>query len=141
MNLTAIALVRETFGQARLQSSEAVALFYGRLFTLDPTIRPLFKQNLDEHGQQFMQALLQAINGLGEPETIVTTIKQLGQRHTLYGVHPHHYHTFGQALLWTVAHQLGERYTPAVAEAWHEAYYLLAGLMKEAATPMEHHKP
>jgi hemoglobin-like flavoprotein len=29
---------------------------------------------------------------------------------------------------------LGDTFTPEVAEAWHDVYYLIAGLMKEAAS-------
>lgn len=133
MNLTAIALVRESFAEIWADKETAVTLFYGRLFTLDPSLRPLFPDDLVTHGCQFITALQWAVNGLSEPEMIMTAVKQWGEHHAHYGVQDEHYHTFGRALLWLVARNLGERYTPEVSEAWTEAYYLVAGLMKEAA--------
>lgn len=131
MNLNAIALVQETF--ALVEPAATAVTFYDRLFTLDPTLRSLFKHDLDLQGVRFMAALQVAVGGLSEPEMMVTAVKQLGRRHAGFGVRPEHYHTFGEALIWTLEQQLGERWTPEIAAAWTEAYYLLAGLMKEAA--------
>lgn len=131
MKLDAIALVQETFAQ--IEPAATAVVFYDRLFTLDPTLRPLFTHDLTLQGLRFLAALHVAVGGLSEPELMVTAVKQLGQRHVAYGVRPEHYHTFGKALFWTLEQQLGDRWTPPVAAAWTEAYYLLAGLMKEAA--------
>jgi nitric oxide dioxygenase len=133
MNLQAIALVRETFGEVMVDRETAVTLFYGRLFALDPSLRPLFPEELLEQGCQFMDGLQLAINGLSEPEMVMTAVKQWGAQHVHYGVRDEHYHTFGRALLGMLAQLLGNHYTPDVAEAWAEAYYLVVGLMKEAA--------
>ncbi|MBE7533595.1 MAG: hemin receptor [Chloroflexi bacterium] len=131
MKLDAIALVQETLVQ--IEPAATAVIFYDRLFTLDPTLRPLFTHDLTLQGLRFLAALHVAVGGLSEPELMVTAVKQLGKRHVAYGVRPEHYHTFGKALFWTLEQQLGDRWTPAVAAAWTEAYYLLAGLMKEAA--------
>jgi hemoglobin-like flavoprotein len=131
MNLHAIALVQETF--ALVEPATTAVIFYDRLFVLDPHLRPLFKQEMALQEVRFMAALQVAVGGLSEPEMMVTAVKQLGRRHAGYGVRPEHYHTFGEALLWALERQLGERWTPEMAAAWTEAYYLLAGLMKEAA--------
>lgn len=133
MNLAAIALVQETLTQ--VEPMATAVTFYDRLFTLDPTLRPLFTHDLELQGIRFLAALQVAVDGLSEPETMVTAVKQLGKRHVSYGVRPEHYHTFGKALFGALEQQLGDRWTPAIAAAWSEAYYLLAGLMKEAATP------
>lgn len=135
MNLNAIALVQETLAQVEPLAT-AVA-FYDHLFALDPGLRPLFTHDPELQGVRFLAALQVAVNGLSEPELMVTAVKQLGKRHVAYGVRPEHYHTFGKALFWTLEQQLGDRWTPTVAAAWTEAYYLLAGLMKEAATRQE----
>ena len=135
MNLHAIALVQETLAQ--VEPMATAVTFYDRLFTLDPALRPLFTHDLERHGIRFMAALQAAVNGLSEPELMVTAVKQLGQRHVTYGARPEHYHIFGAALFWTLEQQLGDGWTPAVAAAWTEAYYLLAGLMKEAAQKEE----
>ncbi|HRQ41899.1 MAG TPA: globin family protein [Chloroflexota bacterium] len=131
MKLDAIALVQETF--THIEPEATAVLFYDRLFTLNPALRPLFTHDLTLQGVRFLAALKVAVGGLSEPELMVTAVKQLGKRHVAYGVQAEHYHTFGEALFWTLETQLGDRWTPAVAAAWTEAYYLLAGVMKEAA--------
>ena len=43
-----IALVQGSFMEARPMADRAAALFYERLFTLDPTLRSLFHSNMQE---------------------------------------------------------------------------------------------
>lgn len=133
MNLHAITLVQDTLAQVIQEEDTAVTLFYNRLFTLDPTLRPLFPANLTEHGRHFLATLHLSIASLSTPEILIPAVKKLGRDHSGYGVRYHHYHTFCQALLWMLAEICGEAFTPKVAEAWTDAFYLLAGLMKEAA--------
>jgi hemoglobin-like flavoprotein len=47
-----------------------------------------------------------------------------------YGVKDPDYETVGAALLWTIEQGLGDAFTPAVREAWSEAYLLVATLMR-----------
>ena len=82
-----------------------------------------------------MIVLAFVVRGLYQPESIVDAVRRLGERHAHYGVQPHHYATVGEALLWTLEQLFGPAFTPQVAEAWSEAYQLLAGLMREAAGP------
>jgi hemoglobin-like flavoprotein len=44
-----------------------------------------------------------------------------------------HYATVGSALLWTLEQGLGEKFTPAVRDAWAAAYDMLAGVMQMGA--------
>jgi hemoglobin-like flavoprotein len=133
MNLYAITLVQESVAQIMPQADTAADLLYRRLFELDPALRPLFPADLAPHGRAVLAALRQMVDGLGAAETVVPLLKQLGRRHAHNRVQAAHYHTFGQAWLWTLAHLLGDDFTPELREAWAEAYCLLSGLMKEAA--------
>jgi hemoglobin-like flavoprotein len=133
MNLDTIALVQDSMEKVMQDADTAVTLFYNRLFRLDPALQPLFPPDLNVHGRRFLATLNLGICGLDAPETIIPAIKEVGRIHAGYGVQPQHYHTMGRALLWTLAQMQGDTFTPALGEAWTEAYYLLAGLMKEAA--------
>lgn len=123
----------------QLQAEAFTGLFYGRLFEQHPELRPLFPTDLGQQGARWLAALQFAITGLNQPQTIVAAIKQLGQRHAGYGVRDDHYHLMGEALLWSLAQTLGDAFTPEVETAWAEAYSLLAGLMKEAASQFTGH--
>jgi hemoglobin-like flavoprotein len=133
MEMDKISLVKTSFAQVKEQGDLLPALFYSRLFELEPAIRPLFIHDLAEQGRKLLATLELAVRGLAEPQTIIPAIKQLGRRHVQYGVLDEHYALVGEALIWSLSEVLGEQFTPKVAAAWAEALALLAGLMKEAA--------
>jgi hemoglobin-like flavoprotein len=126
-------LVQTTFGKVAPIADTAAALFYGRLFELDPSLRPLFKGDLVEQGRKLMQMIGVAVNGLDRLDQILPAVQQLGVRHAAYGVRDQHYDTVATALLWTLEQGLGSDFTPEVKDAWTAAYTVLAGTMKHAA--------
>ncbi len=113
-------------------ADQAAVLFYDRLFSLDPTLRGLFKPDLTEQRKVLMTMLGTAVGGLDKLDTIVPAVQALGRRHKGYGVTDAHYGTVAQALLWTLEQGLGKDFTPDVREAWTAAYGLLSGTMKTA---------
>lgn len=133
MDQESIRLVQQTWKQVDPIREQAAALFYGRLFELDPSLRPLFKGDMAEQGRKLMNMLATAAMGLDRLDSIVGEVQALGRRHVAYGVQDAHYDTVGAALLWTLEQGLGEAFTPQVKAAWAEAYTLLADTMKQAA--------
>ena len=126
-------LVRDSFAKVVPIAPQAAALFYGRLFVLDPSLRPLFKGDMAEQGRKLMAMLGAAVSGLGQLEAIVPLVQDLGRRHVAYGVQPAQYDTVAAALLWTLGQGLGAAFTPPVEAAWTQAYAILATVMKDAA--------
>lgn len=133
MDQESIRLVQQTWKQVDPIREKAAALFYGRLFELDPSLRPLFKGDMAEQGRKLMNMLATAAMGLDRLDSIVGEVQALGRRRVAYGVQDAHYDTVGAALLWTLEQGLGEAFTPQVKAAWAEAYTLLADTMKQAA--------
>jgi len=133
MNTRQRALVKSSFEQLRPIPKGAGLKFYGRLFELDPTLRPLFGDRLDNQAAMFVTVLSGAVLGLVEGGFVPPSIQALGARHAGYGVTGPSYKTFGEALLWTLEQYLGERFTPEVREAWSDAYETLAAAMKQSA--------
>lgn len=128
-----IKLVQDTFALVEPIADDAAALFYERLFTLDPTLKSLFRGDMKQQGQMLMQTIGLAVHDLRQPANILRRIEQMGQRHVSYGVTEAHYDTVGEALMWTLSHGLGEAFTPAVRDAWATTYNLLAEVMKTGA--------
>ena len=126
-------LVRDSFAKVVPIAPQAAALFYERLFVLDPSLKPLFKDDMAEQGRKLMTMIGTAVANLGKLETIVPVVQNLGRRHAGYGVRPAHYETGAAALLWPLGAGLGDAFTPPVEAAWTEAYTILAGVMKDAA--------
>jgi len=130
MNTIQKELVQTSFAQVRPIAETAAALFYRRLFELDPTLRPLFKGDLEEQGRKLMDMLGVAVKGLDRPEALLPALANLGRRHAGYGVKERDYETVGEALLWTLEQGLGPSFTPEVREAWATVYRLVADTMR-----------
>lgn len=128
-----IQLVQKTWKLVMPISEQAAAMFYGRLFQLDPTLRKLFKTDLKQQGQKLVQMISVAVNGLPKLDSIVPAVEDLGRRHVDYQVTDEMYDTVGEALLWTLEQGLGDTFTPEVKQAWAETYDTLADVMKSAA--------
>ena len=126
-------LVQSSFEKVLPISEQAAALFYGRLFEVDPSLRPLFKTDMKEQGKKLMQMLTIAVRGLDRLDTLVPAVQDLGARHVGYGVNEDHYNTVGAALLWTLQKGLGDDFTPETKEAWTVVYGVLSTTMKDAA--------
>ncbi len=129
INSSEINLVQATFDEVRPNALATAEIFYKRLFTLDPSLRPLFKGDMVHQSRMLMAMLGAAVNGLTNLEALVPVVRQLGARHVNYGVQDAHYATVGSALLWTLGEGLGEKFTPAVRDAWTAAYSLLSSVM------------
>lgn len=127
-----IQMIQRTFGKVALIRQQAAAQFYDRLFTLDPTLKPLFKGNMGEQGEKLMATIATAVRHLKNPDAIRDSIAKMGQRHRGYGVQDRHYDTVAAALLWTLEKNLGPEFTPDVRKAWTEMYVMVAGIMKAA---------
>jgi hemoglobin-like flavoprotein len=126
-------LVQSTFAQVAPIAETAAALFYNRLFELDPALRPMFKGSIEEQGRKLMQTLAVAVRGLDDLGALVPAVRALGKRHAGYGVRDEHYETVADALIWTLEAGLGDAFTPEVREAWATVYWILADTMKDSA--------
>ena len=126
-------LVQQTFAQVVPIAGQAATLFYGRLFELDPSLRPLFKGDIAEQGKKLMQTIGYCVGKLNTLDELVPAVKELGRKHVGYGVSEGSYDTVGSALLWTLEQGLGTAFTPDVKVAWTEVYGILAATMIEGA--------
>jgi hemoglobin-like flavoprotein len=128
-----VALVQNSFAAIAPIADDAAALFYRRLFELDPSLQAMFKGDMTEQRKKLMHMLTLAVKGLNRLEQLVPVVEDLGRRHVGYGVEDRHYETVGAALLWTLEKGLGPAFTPETKEAWVTVYGLLATTMKSAA--------
>ncbi len=128
-----INLVRTSFEKIAPIGEKAAALFYAKLFDLNPRLRGLFKGDVYEQGKKLMQVIAYAVENLDRLEEIVPQVRALGARHTGYGVSDRDYETVGAALLWTLEKALGKDFTAPARAAWTAVYNLLAETMKEGS--------
>jgi hemoglobin-like flavoprotein len=128
-----IALVRDSFRKIGPTADQVAALFYARLFELDPSLRALFHGDMATQGCKFMQMIGRSIDVLDQPAVIAESLRHLGERHRRHGVRDENYATVGMALLWTLEKTLGAAFTPAVKSAWTATYALFARTMMDGA--------
>jgi hemoglobin-like flavoprotein len=73
------------------------------------------------------------IGQLHTPDAIADYVAILGEILFDHGVFDVDYAVFGDALLKTVEHSLGEAATPEIIGAWSDSWMMFSGLMREAA--------
>src|SRR5258708_18346178 len=88
-------------------TSQAAALFYGRLFEIAPAVTPLLRGDMTEQGCKLMATLGVVVNSLGNLEAVLPAASALAKRHVDYGVKAADYTPVGAALLWTLEQNLG----------------------------------
>jgi nitric oxide dioxygenase len=97
-----IALVQTTFAEVKPISDQAADLFYGRLFEIAPSVKPLFKGDMREQGRKLMGTLAYVVHGLNDLPAILPAASALAKRHVSYGAAKEHYGPVGEALLWAL---------------------------------------
>ena len=127
------ALVRQSWSKVAAIAPQAAALFYKNLFEADPSLKALFKGDMDEQGRKLMQMIGAAVGKLDDPASLVPVLQNLGRRHAGYGVKASHYPIVGAALLKTLEQGLGADFTPDVRTAWAGVYGVIAETMTAAA--------
>lgn len=127
-------LVRQSWQQFEPLAVASAAFFYEKLFELDPDARHLFaRTDMEAQGRKVMHMFAEIARSLDRPEQLVPEVADLGRRHVHYGVRDDQYGSVGTALLWTLERVLGPAFTPAVRDAWTEAYLLCAIILRRAA--------
>ena len=111
-------------------------LFYRRLFELNPSLRSLFKGDIEQQGLKLMMTLQIAVSGLQDLERIAPALQRLGREHTDYGVQPSHYTIVYDALIWALEQELGAAFSTETKQAWTLLYNRLADIMQQA-TPTQ----
>ena len=129
-----ISLVQNSFRQVMPIADQASELFYRRLFELDPSLRPMFPDQMAKQRHTLVVTLSVLIGSLAYIDGLVPTIEEMGRRYAAYGVEPSHVETARLALLSTLESGLGDAFTPELRAAWTAVYNLLAEVMKRGMT-------
>mmetsp|Transcript_29796 Transcript_29796/g.61485 ORF Transcript_29796/g.61485 Transcript_29796/m.61485 type:complete len:149 (+) Transcript_29796:39-485(+) len=126
-------LVQSSWEKVVPIADTAADLFYGKLFELDPALRPLFPADMKEQKSKLMKLLGFAVKGLDDLDALVPSVKRLGMRHAkYYKVTTPMYDTVGAALLDALENGLGDSWDEEHKEAWAAVYTVLSKVMIEA---------
>jgi hemoglobin-like flavoprotein len=134
MNLDIDAL-EQSFDQVAPRGDQLVEVFYERLFTVAPSVRPLFTgTDLKRQKGMLLAALVLLRKSLRDLESVAPKLRDLGARHVRYGALPEHYPVVGEVLIGAMAEIAGELWTADYELAWSEAFALVSALMLDGAS-------
>ncbi len=129
-----IQLVRDSFEHVRAMSGPLSQLFYGRLFSLDPSLRPLFRNDIRLQGEKLMAMLAAVVDSADSFDAMRPHLRELGRRHVAYGAQAAHYDSVASALLWSLAQGLEREFRSEVKQAWSELVSAVNEEMKRGAS-------
>lgn len=128
-----ITLIQDTWRDVVLVADSASAMFYSRLFAIDPQAGALFADaDMRKQREKLVLTLNEIVTSLDDTEGVFQSLDELGRRHRAYGIEAHHYGTVGEALLWMLEKVLGNEFTPPVRAAWAAAYAMISERMQAA---------
>ncbi|MBW9113926.1 NO-inducible flavohemoprotein [Rhizobium cauense] len=129
-----IELVKLSVPALAAHGAEITRRMYSILFQ-DEHIRELFNHANQGEGGSQVKALAGAIlayaQNIENLEALVPVVERIAHKHIGYHILPEHYPFVAKALLSAIADVLGEAATPELLEAWGEAYWFLADILKE----------
>lgn len=129
-----ILLVKNSWNYLANNTENAGEYFYQKLFEIAPSVRPLFKTDINDQARKLVIMLSYVISKLNSLDEIEGQIKGLAQRHVQYGARPEHYQAVGQALIMMLEDKLGNQWNEPVKDAWIEVFTVLSGAMIGATT-------
>ena len=121
-----IQLVRSSFARVAPFADQAAALFYARLFELEPALRGLLPGEMAARGAELTAALAAWLADIDRAEKALPAARALGLRPTPVPGCAAPVEAVGTALLWTLEKGLGPDFTPEIRAAWAKAYWRLA---------------
>ena len=126
-------LVRESFPTIRERSEPLALLFYGRLFQLNPSVRPMFSGDLGIQARKLGDMLATLVAAADDLDRQSSALRSMGLRHAGYGVVAAHYDVLATALLWALGHMLQPDFSPEVKGAWAAFIDEVSTVMKAGA--------
>ncbi|MFZ4621978.1 MAG: globin domain-containing protein [Bacteroidota bacterium] len=122
-------LVRTSFALALPHQEKFAEHLYQELFRMEPKSIALFRGNMDEQRAKLLRMLRLAVENIGNPEELQPMLYNLGMIHQSFGIEPHHFISFGQALVFGLKNVLNEKFTPEIEDAWKDAYHYFILMM------------
>src|SRR5574341_340108 len=125
MNVEQVELIRNSLIHVHPIADQIAKSFYAHLFEINPHLRKLFTSDMSRQGEMLMTSLQLAVSSLDDPESILPSVRALGERHVSYGFKAEYYQFAKEAYLWALEKHLGAEFTPELKDAWAAAFSAL----------------
>ncbi|HHW4679220.1 MAG TPA: NO-inducible flavohemoprotein [Xylella sp.] len=126
-------LIKSTVPALTEHGTAIIEAMYRLLFE-NREIEALFNQANQKNGTQvhaLAGAILAYARNIDNPRVLASAIERISQKHIGYAIHPEHYPYVVTALLSAIKQVLGDVATSEVLDAWGEAYWFIADILKE----------
>src|SRR5918998_181202 len=104
-------LLKESWSLVEENQDKVASYFYARIFLSHPDLRDLFPVQMDVQRARLLNAIVTAVQTLGDPETFDEYLRSLGRDHRKFHVEPEHYEVVGAALIEALRTFAGERWS------------------------------
>lgn len=106
----------------------ASALFFARLFEIDPPLRGLIASDFTAQQQRVLAILSRVTAALGDSGAMSAAVRSLEPHRCPLA--DHHLVSISTALLWTLDQILGPSFTPETRAAWVKAHGLFTAVFR-----------
>jgi hemoglobin-like flavoprotein len=128
-----IDLLRDSLRVMQARKQLLADIFYERLFEIDPSVRPLFSDDILAQTDKVIFAFGAVMAQIHDVDACREMTCELALRHVDYGVQAAHYATVRRAVMRTLEEVFAEDFTPELAHAWGLAYDRIAAAMIASA--------
>jgi NAD(P)H-flavin reductase/hemoglobin-like flavoprotein len=133
--------LKESFERVGAHGDEVALFFYSHLFLSHPELRDMFPVPMSAQRDRLLNALGRIVSDVGNVDSLVPFLKDLGRDHRKFGVMPEHFPAVGASLLASLTHFSGSAWNAQLAADWAAAYGVIADVMIGAAAEDEHNPP
>ena len=135
------AALKASWGRVAAAGDDVPLYFYSHLFLSHPDVRSMFPIQMTAQREKLVAALGAVVSNVDDLDEVVPLLEQLGRDHRRFSVITEHYAAVGASLLATLKRFLGPSWTPELADAWAQAYGIVAKVMVAAAEQHEEIAP
>lgn len=133
MNEQTIQQIESSFQLLAPRGEELVQRFYTLLFARNPQLRSMFPADLSNQKQKLLASIVLVVRNIRAPEKLLEPLREMGARHSGYGVRPEYYGVVRDTLLEVMRDMAGSAWNAGFANAWTEALNAVATIMQEGA--------
>ncbi|KAA6438322.1 NO-inducible flavohemoprotein [Dyadobacter flavalbus] len=125
-------LVKGTVPVLKEHGVALTTYFYNRMLTQNPELKNVFNSANQHTGAQptaLALSVLAYAEHIDNPSVLAYAVNRIANKHVSLDIRPEHYAIVGKHLLASIREVLGEAASPALIDAWAEAYGQLAEIM------------
>jgi NAD(P)H-flavin reductase/hemoglobin-like flavoprotein len=133
--------LKDSFARVAAHGDAVALFFYSHLFLDHPELRDMFPVGMAAQRDRLLGALGRIVSDVGNLDSLVPYLRDLGRDHRKFGATPDQYPAVGASLIAALAYFAGLEWTNELAADWAATYGLLSQVMMEAAATDEQCSP